>query len=95
MDTRAKRPEVRNWQRAGLNATRAWIKRFGDADGLGVVMGDRTRIVEIDVDIAGDAMLSAALQRFGDTPVTIRTASGKSKLWYRHSGEGRQIRAQW
>ena len=37
--------------------------------------------------MAGDAALGAALERFGDTPVTIRTASGKSKAWYRHCGE--------
>ena len=32
------------------------------------------------------------MQRYGETPVTIRTASGKWKLWYRHNGEGRRIR---
>ena len=48
--------------------------------------------MEVDVDTPGDAALAAALKRFGPTPVTIRTASGKSKAWYRYSGEGRIIR---
>ncbi len=92
VDTRAKRPAVKNWRRSGLPATRAWIEKFGDADGLGLCMGARSRIVEVDIDMAGDAALGAALVRFGDTPVTIRTASGKSKAWYRHCGEKRCTR---
>ena len=92
VDTRAKRPTVRNWRRSGLTATRAWLEKFDDADGLGLCMGERSRIVEVDVDMVGDAALGAALERFGDTPITIRTASGKSKAWYRHNGETRRIR---
>lgn len=93
VDTRTKRPLVKNWNRAGARASRAWLDRFGDADGIGIGMGERSRIVEVDVDLAGDAALAAALDRFGETPVTIRTASDKSKAWYRHAGEGRRIRA--
>ena len=92
VDTRRKKPAVSNWQRSGVPATREWIDRHGDADGLGLCMGARTRLVEVDVDLVGDAALAAARERFGDTPVTIRTASGKGKLWYRHNGEGRRIR---
>lgn len=92
VDTRRKKPAVRNWQQSGMSATRDWIGRHGDADGLGLCMGARTRLVEVDVDFVGDAALAAARERFGDTPVTIRTASGKGKLWYRHNGEGRRIR---
>lgn len=92
VDTQAKRPSVRGWQRSELRATREWISRFGDADGLGVCMGERTRLVEADVDLVGDAALAAALERFGETPVTIQTANGKHKLWFRHAGEGRRIR---
>ena len=92
VDTQAKRPLVRGWQRAGLRAAREWAERFADADGLGVTCGPRSDISEVDVDAVGDAPLAAALDRFGQTPVAIRTASGKSKLWYRHNGEGRHIR---
>ncbi|MEM9059017.1 MAG: bifunctional DNA primase/polymerase [Pseudomonadota bacterium] len=92
VETRTKKPRVKNWQRAGRPATAAWIDRFGYADGLGICVGQSTGIVEVDVDLAGDAVLAAAMERFGDTPISLRTASGKSKLWYRHNGEGRHIR---
>lgn len=92
VDTRAKRPAVRNWQKATARASRAWAAKFPDCDGLGVLMGAPSRIVEVDVDMVGDAALGAALERFGETPITIRTASGKSKAWYRHNGERRLVR---
>ncbi|WMS43442.1 bifunctional DNA primase/polymerase [Acuticoccus sp. MNP-M23] len=92
VDTRRKRPAVRNWQRATPRSARAWAEKFPHADGLGVVMGEASGLTEIDVDIVGDAALGAALERFGESPITIRTASGKSKIWYRHNGERRLIR---
>jgi hypothetical protein len=92
VDTRAKRPAVKGWQKAGPRATKAWAEKFPNADGVGLVMGQRTGLVEVDVDAVGDAPLARALERFGETPVTIRTASGKSKAWYRYSGEKRSIR---
>ena len=92
VDPRTKKPAVKNWQHSGMRATRAWLHKFGNADGLGLCMGPRTRLVEVDVDMAGNAPLAAAQDRFGETPVVIRTASGKHKLWYRYSGEHRHIR---
>lgn len=94
VNTRDKRPAVRGWQGASPRRARGWASnaRLGDCDGLGIVMGKPSGITEIDVDAVGDAWVSAAIERFGDTPIVIRTASGKAKLWYRHNGEGRQIR---
>ncbi|SLN72048.1 hypothetical protein ROJ8625_03782 [Roseivivax jejudonensis] len=94
VDTRAKRPAVKGWQHANANKSRAWARssRLANADGLGLVMGKPSGLVEVDVDAVGDAWLAVAVDRFGETPITIRTASGKSKLWYRHNGEGRAIR---
>ena len=92
VDTQSKTPAVRNWQKTTAKSARALADRFADADGLGVVMGARSRITEVDVDIAGDAALAFAMERFGDSPGTIRTASGKSKIWYRHAGESRRVR---
>lgn len=91
VDTRAKKPLVSNWDKVGCRASKSWAgnPRFSEVDGIGVKMG---RIVEVDVDAAGDAWMQAAVERFGDTPIKIRTASGKSKLWYRHNSEGRWIR---
>ena len=92
VDPRRKRPAVTGWQKPNRRKIAAWMARCGDADGLGVAMGAPSRLVEVDVDTAGDAPLAEALERFGDSPVTIRTASGKSKIWYRHAGEPRMIR---
>lgn len=94
VNTRDKRPAVRGWQGASAHQARRWAvnARLGESDGLGIVMGKPSGITEIDVDAVGDAWVSAALERFGDTPVVIHTASGKAKLWYRHNGEGRRVR---
>ena len=94
VDTRAKRPRVKRWQGTTLRHSRAWARspELGAADGLGLLMGKPSGIVEIDVDAVGTAWLGAALDRFGDTPAVIRTASLKHKLWYQHNGEGRHIR---
>jgi len=93
VDTRAKKPRVKRWQSATLRHSRAWarIPALGAADGLGMLMGKPSGIVEIDVDAVGTAWVGAALDRFGDTPVVIQTASQKHKLWYQHNGEGRHI----
>lgn len=94
VDARRKRPAIRGWQDACPEKTRLWlsIQKLGDADGLGVLMGKPSGIVEVDVDSVGDAWVALAVERFGETPVTIKTASAKAKLWYRHRGEGRHIR---
>lgn len=94
VNTRDKRPAVKGWQSASPRRARGWASkaRLGESDGLGIVMGKPSGITEIDVDAVGDAWVSAALERFGDTPVVIHTASGKAKLWYRHNGEGRRVR---
>ncbi|MFC5737723.1 bifunctional DNA primase/polymerase [Sinirhodobacter huangdaonensis] len=94
VDTRSKRPAIKGWQRATPRRAQAWaqIEALGNADGLGLLMGAASGLTEIDVDAAGEAWIAASLERFGETPVVIRTASGKAKLWYRHNGEGRRIR---
>lgn len=94
INTTAKRPAVKGWQKASPGLARAWAgnPRLAGADGLGIVMGPASGLVEVDVDAAGDAWLAAAVDRFGDSPIAIQTASGKYKLWFRHNGEGRHIR---
>lgn len=94
VDTREKRPAVKGWQDTTLKHARAWAGHptLSKADGVGMLVGSPSGVTEVDVDAVGDAWIGAALDRFGETPVMIRTASGKGKLWYRHNGEGRQIR---
>ena len=93
VNTREKKPAVKGWQKTTPRRSRAWAHgRLGSSDGLGIVMGKPSGITEIDVDAVGEAWIGAAVERFGETPIIIRTASGKAKLWYRHNGEGRRIR---
>lgn len=93
VDARRKEPAVKGWESATPAKARAWANaaHLAANDGLGLVMGKPSGITEIDVDAVGDAWVAAAIDRFGETPVVIRTASGKTKLWYRSNGEGRHI----
>lgn len=94
VDTRSKRPAVTRWQRTTPSQSLRWARREGLAskDGVGILMGPSSGITEIDIDAVGDAWIGMAIERFGGTPIVIRTASGKGKLWYRHNGERRVIR---
>lgn len=94
VDARNKRPAVKGWQNATPRRARGWATKpdLAKMDGLGIVVGKPSGITEVDVDAVGDAWVAEALDRFGETPIVIRTASGKAKLWYRHNGEGRHIR---
>lgn len=96
VDTPRKRPAVRGWQKATPQLARKWasVDKLSAAEGIGVVMGKPNGLTEVDVDVEGEAWLKAAVERFGQTPIIIRTASGKHKLWYRHSGERRIIRLE-
>jgi hypothetical protein len=94
VNTQLKKPMVKGWQHSSPRRSRAWarVAKLGSASGLGVLMGAPSGLTEIDVDGDGEAWLALAVERFGDTPIKIRTASGKAKLWYRSNGEGRRIR---
>jgi Bifunctional DNA primase/polymerase, N-terminal/Primase C terminal 1 (PriCT-1) len=59
---------------------------------VGLMCGPSSGITEVDVDSKDERVLADALGRHGDTPIIIRTASGKYKAWYRHNGEARRIR---
>jgi hypothetical protein len=89
-----KRPAVRNWQRIGCRASfeLASQGRFGSAEAFGLSAGARSGITALDIDSADERLLVAALDRHGNTPIVVRTASGKFHAWYRHNGERRRIR---
>ena len=88
-----KKPLVKNPGRFGRGAAMelAANPRFADA-GLGFWCGLHNRITVVDVDATTDAELQYALATYGDSPVIVRTASGKHHAWYRHDGERRSIR---
>ena len=50
------------------------------------------RLTVADVDRLPTPELQYALDTFGQSPVIVRTASGKHHAYYRHGGERRQIR---
>ena len=88
-----KKPAVRGWLRIGLRASAGLAAReqFAAYDAFGFVPA-RGRITVLDVDSTDELILRAALSQHGETPVLIRTASGKYHAWYRHGGERRMIR---
>jgi hypothetical protein len=59
---------------------------------LGFWCGHVNRLTVVDIDSPTDAELQYALTTYGDSPVIVRTASGKHHAWYRHDGERRSIR---
>lgn len=89
---RDKIPLVKHWQRMGCRAAVKFAKRatFWSA-GIGMCCGTKSGITIVDVDEPGDGPLQVALARFGDTPLIVRTHSGKHHLYYRHNGERRQL----
>jgi len=87
-----KKPLVSRYNRFGLRASSAVARRYPDAPAIGFMAGSRNRITIGDVDEVGEKPLQRFLDRHGDTPVIVRTASGKHHAWYRHNGEQRIIR---
>jgi hypothetical protein len=89
----AKEPLVRNPERFGREASAKIVAKFRDAPALGYYAGRRNGLTVLDADSTDDRVLSDALTRHGQTPIIIRTASGKFHAPYRHNGEARKIRA--
>jgi hypothetical protein len=87
-----KKPAVKGYTRIGSNRSAQLVFKFADAQAFGFMCGPTSKITIGDVDAPGEVPLYAALEMWGDTPVIIRTASGKHHLYYRHSGEGRHVR---
>ncbi len=59
---------------------------------LGFWCGHFNGLSVVDVDSTADAELQYALNTYGDSPIIVKTASGKFHAWYRHDGERRLIR---
>lgn len=84
-----KKPLIRSWATLGKRAMRRLAKQYPDAN-LGVIDGDNGGIVVVDVDDA--KLIDEAITHFGRTPLISETPSGGYHLWYRSSGERRQIK---
>jgi Bifunctional DNA primase/polymerase, N-terminal len=82
------------WNKIGFPASTALTRKakYQDCNGIGFVCGPRNGITDLDVDAADRGLLQEALERHGESPIIVETASGKFHIWYRHNGERRSIR---
>jgi hypothetical protein len=84
-----KRPAITNY---GLKGSAQLALRHPSAAGVGFMTSARNRITILDIDTTDERVFADALARHGETPVKVRTASGKWHAYYRHNGERRRIR---
>lgn len=89
-----KRPAVGNYLTAGIPASRQWAAKFTEADALGIACGSRNRLTVLDIDEPDESLLADAMNLLGQSPIVIRTASGKFHAWYRWNGEKRRGHSQ-
>jgi Bifunctional DNA primase/polymerase, N-terminal len=103
-----KTPMVRGWTKVWPDLSAKWAQQFPFAPAFGLVLGPKkwrtdrhgkrlppaSGIAELDIDTTDERVLADALIRHGYTPIIIRTASRKFKLWYRHNGEKRLTRGR-
>ena len=86
-------PLVKNPQKFGSSASRAIANKFSDASAFGYYCGRCDGITVLDVDTTDERVLSDALNQHGQTPIVVRTGSGKFHALYRFNNEKRVIRA--
>jgi hypothetical protein len=86
-----KRPMIRHPEKFGRRAAIELLPKFPTA-ALGFWCGSHNRLTVVDIDSTADVELQHALDRYGDSPVIVRTATGKAHAYYRHNGERRRIR---
>jgi hypothetical protein len=87
-----KKPVIERYNRLGLRGSSQLVARHAYASGLGFMTNARNRISVLDYDSTDERGFADALNRHGDTPIKIKTASGKWHAYYRHNGERRLIR---
>jgi Bifunctional DNA primase/polymerase, N-terminal/Primase C terminal 1 (PriCT-1) len=87
-----KKPAITHYQRVGLRGSGQLVARHAHAIGLGFMSNARNRIAVLDYDDTDERGFADALNRHGDTPIKVKTASGKWHAYYRHNGERRLIR---
>ena len=87
-------PAIRGWQRVGLPGSSKLAQKFAGADALGFCPGRRTGLTILDVDTPDERVLADALDRYGPTPMIVRSGSGNFQGWYSYNGETRRIRPE-
>jgi hypothetical protein len=89
-----KTPAMTNYNKLGIKGSTeiASKPQFARACAMGFMTNARNRIAVLDIDTPDERVLADALGRHGNTPIIVRTASGKHHAWYKYNGERRRIR---
>jgi hypothetical protein len=88
-----KTPLVKNPQKFGRDASAEITSKFSEATAFGYYCGRRNGITVLDIDTTDERVLADAINRHGQTPIVVRTGSGKFHALYRFNNERRAIRA--
>jgi Bifunctional DNA primase/polymerase, N-terminal/Primase C terminal 1 (PriCT-1) len=83
-----KMPLISNWSKVRPTTAVKLADRFRTAN-MALIDGDPNGVTRIDVD--DPDIVKYCTQRFGETPIKVRTPSGGQHLWYRANGERRII----
>jgi hypothetical protein len=70
-----KKPAVSNYLRIGIKATDQLAAKFASAESFGFAL-KRNRIALVDIDTSDPRALEVGLDRFGPSPLVVRTQSG-------------------
>ena len=87
-----KAPLVKHPERFGREGSNEIVGKFPNATAFGYYAGLRNGLTVLDVDSTDERALADGLNRHGETPLVVRTASGKFHALYRHNRERRRIR---
>lgn len=88
---REKRPAIRGYLKISRSVSRKLAQKYPDDAQFGFACRP-SGITVLDIDDRNERVLSDALSEFGPTPIIVRSGSGNFQAWYRHNGEGRQVR---
>ena len=87
-----KKPRTKGYLKVGRVGSHQLALKFPAATAIGFALGKRTRITVLDVDTTCERTRDNAFARHGEPAIVVRTLRGHWQGWYRHNGEGRQIR---
>jgi len=81
-----KKPSIKNWRKAATTRPSNFAERFPDA-AIGILNDNALTVVDLDEP----GLIDWAIDRFGETPIVIKTPRDGDHLWYKNNGERRQI----
>lgn len=87
-----KTPAVRGWHKHGPHSWKRLVDRYGDCN-IGALNGRGSLPITV-VDIDDPDERGWCHDRFGDTPVKVRTPSGGEHWYFRANGEHRRTRLE-